>query len=161
MHNMHNMQNTKPELPNQTYQAKPTTPNLPNKPTKQTYQTKPTKYTKLNLANRNYQTKPTKPNLLVKAGNTWVRSALGNVFLHRHCLWCLWQIWGMFEHWDCFDNLGNNLKYCFRKVNSILKMEIFVSLNIQSCFLVTFSITVPSTVIFIYWKMELIENKSI
>ena len=33
----------------------------------------------------------------------------------------------IFEQWDCFDDLGNNLKYCFTKVNSILKMEIFVT----------------------------------
>merc|ERR1712107_281279 len=44
--------------------TKPNKSNLPN----QTYQTKPTK--------------PTKPNLLVKAVNTWVRSAFGNVFFH-------------------------------------------------------------------------------
>ena len=45
-----------------------------------TIQTKPTKPNLHNLPNQTYQTKLTKPKLLVKAVNTWVRSAFGNVF---------------------------------------------------------------------------------
>ena len=46
----------------------PTKPNLPIQ-------------TKSNLAYQAYWTKPTKPKLVVKAVNTWVRSAFGNVSL--------------------------------------------------------------------------------
>ena len=75
---------TKPNLPNQTYQTKPSKPNPPN----QTYQNKPTKtnlpnqthQTKPNLPYIAYWNKPTKPKLLVKAVNSWVRSAFGNVY---------------------------------------------------------------------------------
>merc|ERR1712013_250666 len=55
---------TKPNLPNQTYQTKPTKLNLPNQ----------VKLSLLSILNQTYQTKS-----LVKAINTSVRSAFGNV----------------------------------------------------------------------------------
>ena len=68
MQNMPNMQNMQ-NAHNQTYQTKSTKPNFPN----QTYQTK--------------------PKLLVKAVDSWVRSAFGNVYLISiftvHTLFCL------------------------------------------------------------------------
>ena len=73
----------KPNLPNQTYKTKPAKQNLQN----HAYHTKPTKpnQTILNVACQAYWTRPTKPKLLVKAVNTWVRSAFGNIsFFHSH-----------------------------------------------------------------------------
>ena len=63
MQTIQTMQTTKPNLQNLTYQTNPTKPNLPN---------------------QTYQTKPTKPKLLVKAVNTWVCSAFGNVSQYNY-----------------------------------------------------------------------------